>query len=56
MIFKAMFYGAIFGFVVAVVYCFSEGVLDLNALFGMPFIFAICAIPVRKWILKTFWA
>lgn len=56
MIFKAMFYGAIIGIIVAVVYCFSEGVLDLNALFGMPLIFAIFAIPVRKWILRTFWA
>lgn len=56
MIFKAMFYGAIVGFIVAVVYCFSESVFDLNALLGMPLMFAIFAIPVRKWILRTFWA
>ena len=55
MIIKAMFYGAIIGLILAIIFCISEKVFDLNTLLGMPFMFAIFAIPVRKWILRTFW-
>ncbi|WP_176397933.1 hypothetical protein [Bacillus cereus] len=55
MIIRAMFYGAIIGFILAIVYFISEGTFDLNTLIGMPLFGAIFAIPVRKWIFRTFW-
>jgi hypothetical protein len=55
MIIKAMFYGAIIGFIIGVIYCISERTFDYNTLIGAPFFGAIFAIPVRKWILRTFW-
>lgn len=50
MIIKAMSIAAILGFIVGTV----SGAGVQGSLYG-AIIFAILAIPVRKWLLRTFW-
>lgn len=55
MIIKAMFYGVILGFLLAIVGSILGGSFDSDAFIGFPLLCGIGAIPVRKWIYRTFW-